>query len=70
MILLLHFSSNYDILHRYSQEGESGAEELISLAYVEGMIWGEIDEKIKNHIEKDINIDLRKRSVGFYRNMK
>ena len=53
-------SSNYDILHRYSQEGESGAEELISLAYVEGMIWGEIDEKIKNHIEKDINIDLRK----------
>ena len=52
-------SSNYDALLMYSQKGESGVEELFSLAYVESMILGNIDEKIKNHIEKEINIDLR-----------
>ena len=53
-------SSNYDVLIMYSQKGESGADELFSLAYVESSIRGEIDAKIQNHIEKERNEDLSK----------
>lgn len=50
--------SNYDVLMSYSEKGETGAEELIRLAYIESSIQGTIDNRIKEHIEKDNGEDL------------
>lgn len=51
-------NSNYDVLIAHSENGEAGAEELIRLAYVESVIQGTTDKRIKEHIEKGIDEDL------------
>lgn len=51
--------SNYDVLKSYSEQGETGAEELFRLAYTESAISGTtINEKLKQYIESNPKIDL------------
>lgn len=49
---------NYQALLMHLSNGEDGAEELIRMAYVEEMLLGNVDSRIKEHIEQQENIDL------------
>lgn len=50
--------NNFDALVKYSEAGESGADELLRIAYIEGMVIGNLDEKIEERVEDDRAIDL------------
>ena len=51
-------NSNYEELLVCLNKGEDSAEELIRMAYVEEMLLGDVDSRIKEHIEQQENIDL------------
>ena len=55
---LKNVSSNYEALIKYSESGESGADELMRIAYIEGTVVGDLDERIKAWVESSGTIDL------------
>lgn len=52
--------NNFEALVKYSEGGETGADELMRIAYIEGAVLGTISEKVKNRIEKQEAINLTK----------
>lgn len=57
---LKNINNNFDALVVYSDNGEKGADELIRLAYIEGIVIGSLDDRIKEKVESAGTIDLTK----------
>ena len=55
-----NINSNFEALLAYLSKGEDGVEELIRMAYVEEMLLGEVDSRVKEHIETQEDVDLNK----------
>lgn len=53
-----NINSNFESLLVYISKGEEDAEELIRMAYVEEMLLGNVDLRVKEHIEQRVNADL------------
>ncbi len=48
---LKNVSDNFDALVDYSNHGENSAEELIRIAYIEGTVAGELDERVRERVD-------------------